>query len=92
MPFNVFGYGEVSEGKNLNVSSRTLANIVLVSFLLSLSGVLVDADHLGSYLFFGTASRYYHVHLVAVFGGLFYGSVVWAFMVRWCNLVHELTC
>jgi len=75
----------------LNVSRRTLANIFLVSFILSLSGLLVDIDHYGSWVFFGVALRYYHTIMVAVFGGLLYGSVVWAFMVRWCNLVLELT-
>ena len=68
------------------VPRRALVNIILVSFALSFSGLLVDADHYGSYLFFGAASRYYHNSLVAILGGLLYGSVVWSFMVRWCSL------
>ena len=73
----------------MNVACRSLAAVLLLCFAISGAGLLVDLDHYGSLILTGQMQRSAHGAAVALVGGVVYGSVVWAFAVRWL-LVEEL--
>ena len=71
-----------------NVSYRTLCNIVLVSLILCLSGILIDLDHAyyieKEWAYDGWFHHYIlsHRYVITVYG-LVWGLITFAFAVRW---------
>ena len=70
------------------VPIRTLCNLVLVSLVLSLSGILIDLDH-GYYIKKEWAyDGWFHQYLLArwpfiVLYGVIWGLITFAFAIRW---------
>ncbi len=72
----------------MNVSHRTLCNIVLLSVVLSLSGVCIDIDHWYAIQIGWENNRWLHYYLlenkvVAFLYFIIWGLVCYALAVRW---------